>query len=315
MRKPLLNLLLSAVFVMFAYAQGLPYAITYVDMKAPPLKKKPAIVLCAFGTSTKAKVTFDVIDREVKAHFPGYHIVWAFTSDIIIHKVNQIYKRRHLHKKLYNLQEVLAKLYAEGYRKVVVQPLHIFPGTEYDKVVDICKKFPGLRIVVGEPLFYRWERINEVLEDVSKEFLKPNEGLNILVAHGTPVTIVKDNITYLGLDWIVRHRYKNVLVGTVEGVPTAEEVLNEAKHYPVKRVRFIPFMLVAGDHIMHDIMGKNLEEEKSWRERLEEAGIHVECVTTQVHGKIYYKGLGLYPRVVKLFIESIERCLKIMKEY
>ncbi|NPA39396.1 MAG: cobalamin biosynthesis protein CbiK [Thermodesulfobacteria bacterium] len=314
MKKPLLNVLLSIFIVFWTFSLGFSYAITYVDEKSPPLKAKPAIVLCAFGTSTKAKVTFDVIDKEVKAHFPGYHIVWAFTSDIIIHKVNQIYKRRHIHKRLYNLQEVLAKLYAEGYRKVIVQPLHIFPGTEYEKVIKICKKFPGLRIVVGEPLFYRWERVHEVLETVSKEFLKPDEGLNILVAHGTPVTIIRDNITYLGLDWLVRHKYSNVLVGTVEGVPSAEEVLNEAKKYPVKRVRFIPFMLVAGDHIMHDIMGKNLEE-KSWRERLEEAGIQVECVTTKVNGKTYYKGLGLYPKVVELFIESIQRCIKIMKEY
>ena len=167
---------------------------------------------------------------------------------------------------------------------------------------------------MGEPLFYRWERVKEVLEVVSKDFLKPDEGINILVAHGTPVTIVGDNITYLGLDWLVRHRYKNVLVGTVEGVPSAEEVLNEAEHYRVKRVRFIPFMLVAGDHIMHDIMGKNLEE-KSWREILEDAGVKVDCVTTHVNGKTYYKGLGLYPKVVELFVESIKRCLKIMKEY
>jgi len=315
MKKGLLSFLLFTFVLLFSYTFAYSYAITYVDEKAPPLKSKPAIVLCAFGTSTKAKVTFNVVDREVRAHFPGYHIVWAFTSDIIIHMVNSYYKKHHIHKRIYNLQEVLAKLYKEGYRKVVVQPLHIFPGLEYDKVVNICKKFPGLRIVVGEPLFYRWERINEVLDIVSKEFLKPDQGLNIIVAHGTPVTIAKDNITYLALDWIVRHRYKNVLVGTVEGVPTAEEVLNEAKHYPIKRVRFIPFMFVGGDHIMHDIMGRHLKEEKSWRERLEAAGIKVDCVTTEINGKTYYKGLGLYPRVIDLFIESIERCLKIMKEY
>ncbi|WP_457756385.1 sirohydrochlorin cobaltochelatase, partial [Thermodesulfatator indicus] len=97
-------------------------------MKHPPLKEKPAIVIAAFGTSTKAQVTFDLFDKQLRHELPGYEIRWAFTSDIIRAKMNKIYAKKRLHKRLYSLQEVLAKLEAEGYRQVVVQPLHIFPG-------------------------------------------------------------------------------------------------------------------------------------------------------------------------------------------
>jgi sirohydrochlorin cobaltochelatase len=259
-------------------------------------------------------VTFDYLDRKVQEAFPDYEIRWAFTSNIIREKMNRIFARQGLSERLYSLHEVLARLYAEGYRKVVVQPLHVFPGLEYQAVVEVSRRFPDLRIVVGEPLLFRWEYVREVLSAVEKEFLPPEEGLNILVAHGTDVTSQGANVTYLGLDWLVRHRYPNVLLGTVEGVPGGEEVLQEAEKYPAKRVRFIPFMLVAGDHIMHDIMGKG-GEERSWREVLEAAGKEVDCVTTVVNGKTYYRGLGLYPETVEFFVGQIRRALEILKTY
>ena len=302
------------LFLMVGWVQA--GAIAYLPLKHPRLREKPAIVLCAFGTSTKARVTFDYIDREVRKAFPDYEIRWAFTSNIIREKMNRIYARKGISKHLASLHEVLATLYAQGYRKVVVQPLHVFPGLEYETVVQICKKFPDLRIVVGEPLLFRWEYVKEVLKMVSREFLPPGEGINILVAHGTDVTSQGANITYLGLDWLVRHSYPNVLLGTVEGVPAGEAVLEEARKYPARRVRFIPFMLVAGDHVMHDIMGKNSGEgEKSWREILEEAGKEVDCVTTTVEGKTYYRGLGLYPETGQFFVRQIRRSLEILQRY
>ncbi len=291
-------------------------AISYTQIRHQKLKEKPAIVLCAFGTSTKAQVTFDFFEKRVRKELPGYEIRWAFTSEVIREKMNRIYAKRGLNKRLHSLQEVLAALHAEGYRKVVVQPLHIFPGLEYQDVVEICDRFPDLRIVVGEPLLFRWEYVKEVLEVVSKEFLPPEEGVNILVAHGTDVTINGANITYLGLDWLVRKHYPNVLVGTVEGVPDAEVPLKEAIKYPARRVRFIPLMFVAGDHIMNDIMGQKLENgEKSWRMIVEEAGKVADCVTTRIEGKTYYKGLGLYPEIDDFFIRQIKRALEILDQY
>ena len=288
--------------------------VFYPQLKHQKFKEKPAIVLCAFGTSTKAQVTFDMFDRKVRENFPGYEIRWAFTSDIIRTKMNRIYEKKGVKKRLYSLQEVLSSLQAEGYTKVVVQPLHIFPGIEYQKVLEICKHFPGLKIAVGEPLFYRWENVKEVLEEVSREFLPPKEGINILVAHGTDVTVNDANIAYIGIAKLVKGLYPNVILGTIEGVPDAQSTLKEAIDYPAKRVRFIPFMFVAGDHIMNDVMGKG-EEEKSWREVVEEAGKKVDCVTVKIGGKTYYKGLGMYEKVSKIFMKQIKRCLELLEVF
>lgn len=316
MLKGFVGLLLGMFLAMFFSTTARAGAIAYTQIRHQKLKEKPAIVLCAFGTSTKAQVTFDFFEKRVREELPDYDIRWAFTSEVIREKMNRIFTKKGLNKRLYSLHEVLATLYAEGYRKVVVQPLHIFPGLEYKNVVEICERFPDLRIVVGEPLLFRWEYVKEVLEVVSKEFLPPEEGINILVAHGTGVTINGANITYLGLDWLVRKHYSNVLVGTVEGVPDAEVTLKEALKYPAKKVRFVPFMFVAGDHIMNDIMGKDLEDgEKSWREIVEEGGKEVDCVTAEVNGKLYYKGLGLYPEIDEFFVKQIKRALDILDQY
>ncbi len=288
----------------------------YYQMKTQTLKEKPAIVITAFGTSTKAQVTFDFFEKQLRRELPGYEIRWAFTSEIIREKMNRLYQKKGINKRLLSLKEALAQLEAEGYRRVVVQPLHIFPGLEYENVVEICEHFPGLRIVVGEPLFYRWEYVREVLEVVSKYFYAPEEGYNILIAHGTDVTSNGANITYLGLQWLLDEEYGNVGLGTMEGIPTGEAILKRAIEYPKKKVRLIPFMYVAGDHVMNDVMGEDLGEgEKSWREILEGAGKEISIVTTEIDGQTFYRGLGLYPEVNEIFIRGIKRMLKIIELY
>ncbi len=288
----------------------------YYQIKTQTLKEKPAIVITAFGTSTKAQVTFDFFEKQLRQELPGFEIRWAFTSEIIREKMNRLYQKRGLNKRLLSLKEALAQLEAEGYRKVVVQPLHIFPGLEYENVLETCERFPGLRIVVGEPLLYRWEYVHEVLEVVSRYFYHSEEGYNILIAHGTDVTSNGANITYLGLQWLLDETYGNVGLGTMEGIPTGEAILERAIKYPHPKVRLIPFMYVAGDHVMNDVMGEELEEgEKSWRQVLEEAGKQIDIVTTEIDGKTYYRGLGLYPEVNKIFIRGIKRMLKIIELY
>ena len=56
-----------------------------------------------------------------------------------------------------------------------------------------------------------------------------------------------------------------------------------------------PFMVVAGDHAIHDMAGP---EPDSWKSRLEKAGYTVTCVL---------KGLGEYPGIRAVFAEHARR--------
>ncbi len=291
-------------------------------MKTRTLKKEPALVLAAFGTTTKAQVTFDYFEellrKELPEKYKNLRIEWAFTSEIVRERANRKFQKAGIKKRYRSLAQVVSDLEDEGYRKVFVQPLHIFPGIEYESVKKMVRGLEeafedfGLEIKVGYPLLLHWEWMAEVLDVIEAEFLKTEEGCNVLVAHGTGETSEAANITYLGLDRMVSQRWSNVFVGSVEGILTREEALQKAKACPVKRIRFVPFMFVAGDHIMNDIMGQEPDEEGnlSWALEMKRAGFQVEAPTVTYKGKTYYKGLGFYPEVDRVFIRNIIRGLK-----
>lgn len=272
---------------------------------------KTAIVLTAFGTSTKARITYDALEAEIRKAFPGHEVRWAFTSEIIRERVNARAAREGRAERLSSLLQVLADLEAVGYRKVAVQPIHIFPGEEYEEVLSIVRNFPGLRIEVGETLMQRWEVMYRLVKALSGDFLKPEEGCNVIVAHGTPMTNVGSNIAYMGLDRHLRLKYLNVWLGGVDGVADREDALAAASRWPARKVRFIPFMYVAGDHIMSDVMG----EEKaawgeSWKVEMEGKGFEVEALTVEVGGEKYYKGLGFMGETVEVFVNEVRRALE-----
>ncbi len=291
-------------------------------LKTRTLKKEPAIVIAAFGTTTKAMVTFDYFEELLRKELPDKYkklrIEWAFTSEIVRERANKKFKKAGINKRFRSLAQVVSDLEDEGYRKIVVQPLHIFPGIEYESVlkmvrglVDAFEDF-DLRIKVGTPLLTHWEDLEETVVALKSVLLPPSEGCNILVAHGTGETENGANITYLGLERIVNVYYPNVLIGTVEGIQSRTEALNRAMQCKPKRIRFVPFMFVAGDHIMNDIMGQEPGDdgELSWALELQKAGFKVDTPTVTYKGKVYYKGLGFYPEIDRIFIKSIVRKLK-----
>ncbi len=274
-------------------------------MRQPKLKKKPAIVIAAFGSSRRGKVALELFQDALKKKFPKYEIFWAYTSEIIRKKTSQP-----------SLQETLARVEAAGYRRAIVQPLHIFPGTEYQQLSETCSFFPGLRIIIGETLCHRWDFILKVLEFMKEEFLPPQEGLNLLALHGTPLAADPVNMIYLGLARLLEDRYPNVLACSVEGIPHQKGVLRKIQRKKLaekyKQVKIIPMMYLAGIHVEDDLIG----DEDSWRTTLEGQGFSSVYCPTITHGKsTYNKGLAFYPECVNFFLQRIERALKLIAHY
>lgn len=275
------------------------------------IKDRPALVLTAFGTSTKAQATYGALEEQVRKAFPDLELSWAFTSEVIRERVNARWAKAGKKERLKSLPQALADLEAMGYTKAIVQPLHIFPGSEYQEVLKAVENFPGLTIETGETLLQRWESVHEVVKLLSADFLEPSQGCNVMVAHGTPSTHVGSNIAYLGLERHLLKRYPNVFLGTVDGVITRQDALEPAKKCSPKKVRFISLMYVAGDHIMNDIMGDEVSPEgPSWKMELEAEGFDADTPTFEHRGETYFKGLGFIPEVNEIFIRQIARSLK-----
>jgi sirohydrochlorin cobaltochelatase len=205
---------------------------------------------------------------------------------------------------------------AAGFRKAVVQPLHVFPGTEYQQVAEICEYFPGLRVFLSETLLHRWNFVRDVLEVVQGEFLPAVEGLNLLALHGTPLTADPVNIVYLGLERLVADLYNNVLTASIEGVPDHETVFHRIKRQQFinqyENIRIIPMMYLAGLHAEEDLMG---DEKESWKRRLDSLGFKVSCAMIRHDGSEYFKGLAHYPRITDFFMDRLHRTLKLADYY
>ena len=274
-------------------------------MRLPSLEERPAIVMAAFGTSTRAGAGIEKFNQRLQELFCEYELFQAYTSDIIRKKMN-----------LPGLRETLSSLESRGYRKAVVQPLHIFPGTEYTQLVETCASFPGLRIIVGETLMHRWQFVKQVLAIIESDFLPDKQGINILALHGSPLAAEPVNTLYLGLEQMVRGLYPNVFAASVEGVPDVDALFARLSRMrqgvSYARARIIPVMFTAGLHVMDDLMG----EDESWRARLEAMGFsQVDMPAVEHQGREYYKGLCWYPEVCDMFAERLKRALELMKYY
>ncbi len=271
-------------------------------MRLPALKEKPAIVIAAFGSSRRGKVALDLFDKQLREKYVDFEIFWAYTSEFLRKKYN-----------LPGLQQTLATIESEGYRQVVVLPLHIFPGVEYQNVSEIIEYFPGLRILLAETLLHRWNFVQEVLAVVEQDFLLNNEGLNLLALHGTPLTADPVNSAYLGLERLVKDKYSNVIAASLEGVPDHEAVFATIARNKLsdkfKRVRIIPLLFLAGMHVEKDLMG----DDDSWRTVLEKMGFKVECLTISYEGQQFYKSLAFSPQIITFFLQRLQRTLDLLK--
>ncbi len=273
-------------------------------MRLPSLKDRPAIVIAAFGTSTRAGAVSEIFRRRIEEAFPDHEIFHAWTSEIIRKKMN-----------LPGLHETLARVEASGFRKAVVQPLHIFPGTEYTQLVETCTGFPGLRVIVGETLLHRWEFVREMLKVIEQEFLPEYEGINILALHGTPLAADPVNAVYLGFEHLVNGLYPNVYAASVEGIPDAGAVFSKIRRdvtgRSLGRARIVPVMYVAGLHAEEDLMG----DDDSWRMVLEAMGFDVDMPVVRHDGQEFYKGLAWYPEITDSFVQRVSRSLELMEYF
>lgn len=258
--------------------------------KAP----KKGILLVAFGTSMpEAQVAFENIDKQVHAAFPEIPVRWAFTSNIIREKLLREEGRETL-----SVQSALAKMMDEGFTEVAVQSLHTIPGEEFHlKVLSVVNAFRGLpggfdHIVIGAPLMATPEDMDKVTGAVLSTIPAKRHKTDavILMGHGTHHA---GNIYYPGLQWYLSKKDSKVFVGTVEGIPSLEDIETELKGAKVKKVWLMPLMSVAGDHARNDMAGP---EEDSWKSILTAKGYKVETVL---------KGTAEYSAYVSIWLDHL----------
>ena len=255
---------------------------------------KKAILVVSFGTShlDALRNSIEKIEEKVREEFKDYDVFRAFTAHMIIKKLRE---RDGLN--ILKPEESLEKLKEDGYEEVIIQPLHIIPGEEFDYIKGIVERHNHdfKTIKVGRPIFF-YQGIDEVPQDYTlfiesiKEVLDNEESV-VLFGHGTAHA---SNAVYGMLQTVLEDEgYENVFVATVEGYPSVESALRRMKKRGVKKTKLVPLLLVAGDHAKKDMAS---DEDDSLKSRLQREGIEV---------SVHLHGLGEVDKFDDLYINRI----------
>ena len=263
------------------------------------LENKDAIVVMSVGTTYKEtrEKTIDATVAAIQAAHPGVKVVTAFTSHIII---DRIQAKEGI--KYPTPEEALEQLKEEGYTRVALTSFDVIPGMEYayDTAVFNLHKNDFKKMTMGEPLMY-WmgqeEQRDDVLDFVKalqwelKDAKLEKDEAVLFMAHGTPHPA---NAYYPVINTrfhLMTPPMRNAYVYTVEGWPNLENAIHRLKRKGYKKVLLVPIMMVAGDHATNDMAGAEPDSHKSI---LEKEGFKV---------RAYLHGLGENPQIRQMFVD------------
>ncbi len=270
----------------------------------------PAIILVAYGSlAFDARKTYEKIRAVYRREFQASAVEIAFTAWFI---------RKRLRGEGTSVPSpltALVELYEAGHKDFIIQSLHVVPGSEFHEVAALGGalrtgrgKLGFRRLEMGMPLLAAGPDYDAVSSALAPEFDRvtvegevaasprdPEETAVVLVGHGTAHPA---DAAYSRMAMVLKRDHRNVFLGTIDGFPGLEEALDEVRASGVRRVRLVPFLVVAGGHAAKDISG---DGSGSWKRSFEEAGYEVD---------LNLLGMGENPRVVEIFVEHTRRAEK-----
>ena len=304
------------------------FAMLFQGVAMSKQQAKKAIVIAGFGTTyLSALQNITNIRDEVQREFPGVKVKCAFTSNII----RKIWHSRRNDKgftgknaskynEFLNVKGILGTigdLQDEGYTDIVVQSTHIFAGEEFtdltsyidglNSITTIKKKFmPFKSLLLGRPALGKSGVVHDYHKDLKigaealaadVKLTRQNNAALVYMGHGNEFFSTG---IYAEFQEAMRRQYPQtkIFIGTVEGFPALENVLDALKRAGVKKVILKPLMVVAGDHANNDMAGDSPD---SWKNKIEKLGIKVIPVI---------KGLGENPQWVTIYVQHIKDILK-----
>ena len=263
-----------------------------------------AIVAAAFGVARlEALPGITQVIHRLRESFPSSEVRLAFTSN----QMRRVWRKRagdsawvrghpevpHEVLEARGPLAAVSLLQDEGFRTIVVQPLHIYAGEEYQDLLSYvhglnairtvkAKWMPFDHLLVGRPALgapgpahpyhQDLERAARTLESHVAE-ARDNDAALVYVGHGNHLFSTG---VYLELEKVMRRSYSrpDIWVGAVEGMFGVDHVLHALQRTGARRVVLRPLMLVAGGHARDDICG---DDPDSWRNALQAAGLEVLC--------------------------------------
>ena len=293
--------------------------------------KEKEILVVSFGTSFNDSRAQDIggIEKALTEAYPDYAVRRAFTAQIII---NHVQARDGV--MIDNVDQALAKAAEAGVKELVIQPTHLMHGAEYDELVaavEAAKANFG-SVKIAEPLLGQVGASGDVVnadkkavaeaavaEAVAKagaasiDALAEAKTAVVFMGHGTAHNA---SVTYEQMQTQMNQLgYKNVFVGTVEGIPASTalpEVKKAIDDAGYTKVILRPLMVVAGDHANNDMAGDWADALINGGEfEVEGADAPVNIGTGYGEGNVtsQIEGLGRIPAVQQLYVAHTDNAI------
>ena len=234
------------------------------------------IMAASFGTTYKEarELSLGAIEKELCSRFPGFAFYNAYTSSIVKKRIQE-----NEGVFIPDVLQALQKMYEDGIENVYIQPTHIIPGEEYNKISGMAGKYKDKFniIKVSAPLLNScndFEAVADILACYYKFGSTAGDRAVVLMGHGSGHNANKCYSQFQ--DVLIHKGFTDVFVSTVEGTPAFDDLLNELSKYTYKDITLIPFMVTASDHAHNDMAGSS---KNSWKSRLESLGYNISIVT------------------------------------
>lgn len=260
---------------------------------------KKAILFAAHGSKNRAASSaLGNILKMAKEQYPDVLIQSAFTSGHVLKKLKE------QGQALPSLKQTLEKLSKNGISHVVVQSLHVIPGTEFTNISRLVKRIDRGEIeltkaVLGNPLLTNDQEINEVSDMVLGllENRNPETEALILVAHGSKYS-ESGNSLYDQFKQVLESKDKNAYLGKLNSEDDIVEISEKIEKSGIKKTFLIPLLFGAGNHVKKDMDG---DHEGSWKNIVAKRGIEVVTIA---------KGIGEYDIFAKRWMNNLQKAIE-----
>jgi sirohydrochlorin cobaltochelatase len=215
--------------------------------------KDLAIVVAGFG-SVIEQAMYTSLRDDIAAAFPQAHVVLSFSSRMVLKHLDKVGKHYR------TLPQTLADLDREGYRRVVVASINLFPTDEHaylTKTVEGFDLFSPARFRATRAIWHKTKATSQALKALNETVSQPNQA-NLYIIHGVPLLDLPGlaSVEYVTafLERIDSANYTGSLEGAFPWYAIKDAMIARIKDDGFARVQIVPLLLVSGNHYRKDMV-------------------------------------------------------------
>ncbi len=222
--------------------------------------KGTAVILSCFGSVVEQDRYLELAEF-IGDNLEDVSVYTAFNSRMVLKLL-----KKQQGKEFKTTTQTLADCDMEGYKRIVVASVNIFPTSEHEelqKVVDGFGVFSLSNIRLTKAVFSSSKATTKILSAIDSELREADgEAANIYIVHGSPdldfsgngsISYAKELLTTLG-----ENNFFCSLEGALPFWAIKEKLISDIKKLPTKngkhKVRLVPLLLVSGNHFDKDVV-------------------------------------------------------------